>query len=73
MSGRRIDDHKSWVGAAPMGQVYPDGAKVKHEKSVEGDGHIGTEYSDTTEMIAKDQEHGDSKMKSHKMKAGYRY
>lgn len=73
MSGRRIDDHKSWMGAAEKGGVMPAGAKMKQERSAEGAGHEGTEYPDTSDAIHRDQEHGISKAKSHKMKTGYRY
>jgi hypothetical protein len=73
MSGRRIDDHSFWAGGKPKGSVFPDGAKMKEERSAEGTGHLGMEYPDTTEDIRRDQMHGDSKVKSHKMKEGYRY
>lgn len=72
MSGRRIDDHAFWAGAPEKGGVFPKEAKMKQEHSAEGSGHVGTEYSDTTEMVRRDQMHGDSKVKSHKMKPGYR-
>jgi len=72
MSGRRIDDHASFAG---KGGKYPlpDGNKMKGFKSAEGSGHVGSEYHDTSEEIMQDQEKGDSKAKSHKMKPGYRY
>lgn len=73
MSGRRIDDHASWIGKGSKGSVFPEGVKTKMEHSAEGDGHIGTMYSDTTEMIHRDQKHADSKVKGHPMKPGYRY
>jgi hypothetical protein len=74
MSGRRIDDHSFWAGKRGKDSVLPDGPhKVKTERSAEGSGHIGTEYSDTTEMIHRDQMHGDSKIKGRRMKEGYRY
>lgn len=73
MSGRRIDDHRSWVGASPKGQVYPDGAKVKHYSSDGHAGHLGMEYSDTSEMIERDQKKGESQAEKHKIKPGYRY
>ena len=54
--------------------VLPDGGgKTKMESSAEGAGHEGTQYSDTTEMIKRDQDHGISKIKGHPMKSGYRY
>ena len=74
MSGRRIDDHSFWAGRGGKGMVLPGGGgKTKMESSAEGAGHEGTQYSDTTEMIKRDQDHGISKMKGHPMKSGYRY
>ncbi len=74
MAGRRIDDHSAWMGSRGQNSVLPDGPhKTKVERSAEGAGHIGTDYPDTTEAIHRDQMHGDSKIKSHKMKTGYRY
>lgn len=73
MSGRRIDDHANWTGSAEKGGVFAAGAKMKQEHSAEGSGHVGTDYSDTTEKIYRDQEHGNAKIKSHPMKPGYRY
>ena len=72
MSGRRIDDHASFAG---KGGKYPlpEGNKMKEFKSAEGAGHEGMEYSDTSEKIHRDQEHGVGKAKGHKMKPGYRY
>lgn len=74
MSGRRIDDHSSWMGKGGKHSVFPDGPhKTKEEHSAEGSGHIGMDYSDTTEKIHRDQEHGDGKIKGRPMKPGYRY
>ena len=73
MSGRRIDDHSFWAGGKSKGSVFPEGAKTKMETSAEGSGHVGTNYSDTTEMIRRDQMHSDGKVKAHPMKPGYRY
>lgn len=73
MSGRRIDDHKSWMGSRSKGSVFPDGPhKTKEERSAEGAGHIGMDYPDTTEDIHRDQEHGASKLEGRRMKPGYR-
>ena len=72
MSGRRINDHASFAGKGGKDSVLPIGNKVKHERSAEGSGHIGMEYPDTTEAIHKDQMMGDSKIKGHKIKPGYR-
>lgn len=74
MSGRRIDDHKSWMGAPGKDTVFPSGPyKTKEEHSAEGSGHLGSTYPDTTEQIRRDQMKADSKVKAHKMKEGYRY
>lgn len=74
MSGRRINDHAFWAGKPGKDSVFPDGPhKVKAEKSAEGEGHEGMQYSDTTEMVHRDQKHGDAKIKGHRMKEGYRY
>lgn len=73
MSGRRIDDHSSWMGKGSKGSVFPDGPhKVKEEKSAEGSGHVGDMYPDTTEKIHRDQMAGDSKIKGRPIKPGYR-
>ena len=73
MSGRRIDDHSSWIGAKGKDAVFPDGPhKTKAESSAEGAGEVG-EYRDTTEAIKRSQDMGIGKAKSHKMKDGYRY
>lgn len=72
MSGRRIDDHASWVGAGAKGKVFPDGAKTKQETSAEGAGGI-MDYPDTTEAIRRDQSGGERDLKSKKMRPGYRY
>lgn len=72
MGGRRIDDHSSWVGSAPRGQVYPNGAKVKHEFSADGSGEV-MRYEDTTEAIRDVQQQGNRKIKSQPMKPGHRY
>lgn len=71
MSGRRIDDYEGLPHSSDMAMKSSN--RVKHFKSAEGSGHVGMEYSDTTEMIERDQKHGDGKVKSHPMKPGYRY
>lgn len=71
MSGRRIDDHHSFAGS-PGKMALPEGNKVKSYTSSEGAGHLGMEYPDTSEMIHRDQSHGDKKTKSHAIKPGYR-
>lgn len=71
MSGRRIDDHSSWIG---KGGKYPlpMESKMKEERSTDGDGGI-MDYPDTTEDIHRDQKGGVAKMKGDRMKPGYRY
>jgi hypothetical protein len=46
---------------------------MKSYKSAEGAGHLDGMYHDTSEEIHSDQMASDSKVKSHKMKPGYRY
>lgn len=71
MAGRRIDD----MGGEPhtSDMMMKSKNSVKHYRSAEGSGHVGMDYPDTTEAIHRDQEHGDSKVKSKPMKTGYRY
>ena len=71
MSGRKIHDHGGYPGSSDA--MMKSKTHLKHFSSAEGSGHEGTEYSDTTEMVKRDQEHGDSKIRGHKMKPGYRY
>lgn len=71
MSGRRIDDHSSWIGGGSKGSVFAEGVKIKNESSAEGAGAVG-KYEDTTETIKSQQEMGIGKAKSHPMKPGYR-
>lgn len=71
MSGRRIDDHSSWIGKGAKGSVFPEGVKVKEHKSAEGVGKLGA-YEDSDEAIMSQQERGISKAKGHAMKAGFR-
>lgn len=72
MSGRKINDHKSWMGGASKGSVFPEGVKHKMESSAEGSGHEA-DYPDTTEHVKRDQEHAKSKIGSKPMKPGFRY
>lgn len=69
--GRRIDDHDSWVGKAPAGEVFPDGAKVKVKPSAEGAGELD-QYWNTSDMIKEQQDMGIKKAKENRMKPGYR-
>lgn len=71
MSGRKINDHSSWIGGRSKGSVFPEGVKHKAESSAEGAGAVGT-YEDTTEAIKSQQEHGISKAKGHPVKNNYR-
>lgn len=74
MSGRRIDDHSSWMGSKSKGSVFPEGVKVKDESSAGGYGsEMMKEYPDTTEALKRDQEMAISKMKAHPMKSGSRH
>lgn len=66
--GMRIDDHKSWLGSAPAGKVFPDGPhKTKMESSAEGVGQVA-DYQDTTEKIRKSQVDAGAKVKGHQGK-----
>lgn len=71
MSGRRIDDHSSFMG---KGGAYPlpEGNKMKAERSAVGAGAVGSNYPDTTEDILRDQNAGISKAEGRKIKPGYR-
>lgn len=71
MSGRRINDFGGLPHTSDMSMKSKN--SVKHFSSAEGSGHVGMEYPDTTEAIKRDQERGDSKIKSHRMKEGSRY
>ena len=69
--GQKIDDHTSWPGKAPKGQVYPHGVHLKEEHSAGGAGSL-PKYEDTTEEIKASQEKGQAKIKSHAPKSHYR-
>lgn len=71
MSGRRIDDHSSWIGKGSKGSVFPEGVKLKGESSAEGAGAL-MHYEDTTETIRSQQEAGKKKISSHAHKQGTR-
>ena len=72
MSGRRIDDHSSWLPKAKKGMVLPEGAHSKEYSSAEGAGSV-MRYEDTSEQIKKAQEDGEAQIKRHPQKTGYRY
>jgi hypothetical protein len=71
MSGRRIDDHKSWIGGAGKNMVMPMGVHTKAERSAEGAGGL-SKYEDTTEEIHSQQEMGIRKAKGHSQKPLHR-
>ncbi len=71
MSGRKINDHGSWIGKGSDGTVFPMGCKLKGESSAEGFGELN-KYEDTTESIRSQQEMNKKKVHSQPMKAGYR-
>lgn len=71
MSGRKITDFGGYPHTSDMSMKSKN--SVKHFSSAEGSGHVGMDYSDTTEKIHRDQQKGDSKIKSHPIKEGYRY
>jgi hypothetical protein len=71
MSGRRINDFGGEPHTSDMAMKSKN--SLKSYRSAEGSGHLGSSYPDTTEDIHRDQMHADSKVKSHKMKTGYRY
>lgn len=70
MSGRRINDHSSWVGKGSGGSVLPLGSKMKQMGSAEGAGAMGM-YEDTSEAIKSQQEGNIRKAKSQPMKSHY--
>lgn len=71
MSGRKITDMGGMPHTSDMSMK--SGNKLKHFSSAEGAGAIDGKYPDTTEDIQRDQNHGDSKIKSKPMKPGHRY
>lgn len=70
MAGRRINDYGGLPHTSEMAMKSKNHLKPYH--SAEGAGEMH-EYPDTTEAIHKDQSGGEGKMRSHKMKTGYRY
>lgn len=69
--GQKINDHGSWIGKSPKGVPLPLGSKMKEESSAEGAGKLN-KYEDTTQAIKSVQEKGDSQIKRHPLKDGYR-
>ncbi len=70
MAGRRIDDHASFAGKSGKEYPLPTGNKMKSFRSAEGVGQE-SDYPDTSERIHSDQEKGEKKARSHKVKDGY--
>lgn len=66
----RIDDFGGWPKDSDG--MMKSRNKLKEYKSAEGAGGL-EEYPDSTEEIRRDQERGESLMKRHKQKSGYRY
>jgi len=73
VSGRRIDDHKSFCGSPGKNYPLPEGNKTKRFESAEGSGHVGTDYDDTSERVREVQMKGDKEIMKQKMPQGYRY
>ena len=68
---RRIDDHSFWAGRGSDDSVFPDGVHVKEVEAADGAGEL-ERYEDTNEAIVRTQDEGERKIKSHRMKEGYR-
>lgn len=71
MSGRKIDDHESWIGKGSKGVVYPAGAKMKEVSPSEGAGSVG-KYEDTEMAIKSQQQMSKKKIAAHAPKDEYR-
>lgn len=72
MAGRRIDDMGGMPHTSDMAMKSKN--HVKHFHTAEGAGALhDAEYSDTNELIQRDQHAGEAKMKGRHMKPGYRY
>ncbi len=72
MSGRKINDHSSWMGKSSKESPLPMQSKMKQESSSEGFGALST-YEDTTESIKSQQEMSKKKVHGHPMKVGHRH
>ena len=72
MSGRRIDDRKSWIGNGDKTSIFPMGAKSQMRPEVEGAGELGSRYPDTDEQIVANQKKSIAKVKARPLKDGYR-
>lgn len=69
MSGQKINDFGGLPHTSDM--AMKSGNKLKGYSSAEGAGAVG-KYEDTTEAIKSTQVAGAGKIKSHKLKDGYR-
>jgi hypothetical protein len=69
--GRRINDHKNWMGSPSKESPLPMQSKMKQETSAEGAGAV-MRYEDTTETIKAQQMEGMRKAKAMPMKPNYR-
>lgn len=69
MSGRRITDFGGYPHTSDMAMKSKN--SLKHYESASSAGAV-SQYQDTTEAIKSSQNMGDSKVKSHGMKPGYR-
>lgn len=70
MAGRHITDKGGYAGNSD--ELMKSKTHTKHYESAEGSGGI-KEYSDTSELVERDQRNGDSHIKAQPMKPGYRY
>jgi len=72
MAGRKINDFGGLPHSSDMAMKSKNHLKEYH--SSEGAGALrDAEYSDTSELVQRDQKAGDGKIKSKPMKPGYRY
>lgn len=67
--GMKITDKSGWPGSSE--EMMKSSNRLKSYGSANGDGELD-QYWDTTEKIKEQQEMGDRKSSSHKMKPGYR-
>lgn len=70
MAGRRINDYGGMPHSSDMSMRSKTHLKEYH--SADGCGGI-KEYSDTSELVKRDQESGEKQVKRQPMKPGYRY
>lgn len=72
MGGQKVSNHAFWAGGKKEGMPLPMETKTKGESSANGAGKLDR-YEDTTEAIKSVQDRGESKIRGHKMREGYRY